>query len=208
MLWKNIFALASLSTLVYAHAAPDSSPFANHPEEIARRQLETNARHVMARNCAPQVAEYQAQRKARRELKRRGIVDDSIMDLERRQASGTSSALKPHYSTIQNTCIAAPEVTEGPYYLRNELIRTDLREAQAGTPLYLDIGVLDISTCKPATNVFVEIWACNAQGVYSAFGGSTTGGGPGGGGQAGGSGTKTNNNNFLRGGYTTNANGV
>ncbi|KAG8840891.1 hypothetical protein FRB91_005547 [Serendipita sp. 411] len=130
------------------------------------------------------------------------------MDLEKRQATSTASALKPHYSTIQNTCIAAPEVTEGPYYLRNELIRTDLREGQAGTSLYLDIGVLDITTCKPATNVFVEIWACSAQGVYSAFsqtGGSGGGGGGGGGGMSSG---KTDNNNFLRGGYTTNANGV
>jgi protocatechuate 3,4-dioxygenase beta subunit len=29
----------------------------------------------------------------------------------------------------------------------------------SGVELILDIGVLDISTCKPLKNVFVEIWA-------------------------------------------------
>ncbi|KIM22474.1 hypothetical protein M408DRAFT_322976 [Serendipita vermifera MAFF 305830] len=171
-------------------------------------KLEANERHVMARNCAPQVAEYQAQRKARRDLRRRGIIEDGPMDLNKRQTTSTSSALTPHYSTIQNTCVTAPEVTEGPYYLRNDLVRTDLRESQAGTPLYLDIGVLDITTCTPATNVFVEIWACNAQGVYSGFSSASTGGGGGGPGGGGGGSSKTDANNFLRGGYQTNANGV
>ncbi|KAG8848191.1 hypothetical protein FRB91_011044 [Serendipita sp. 411] len=37
-----------------------------------------NKRHVMARACAPQVAAYQKQRKARRALRRRGIDADGI----------------------------------------------------------------------------------------------------------------------------------
>lgn len=37
-----------------------------------------------------------------------------------------------------------------------------------------------MATCQPATDIFVEIWNCNAQGEYSAFGSaSQTGGGNG-----------------------------
>ncbi|PVF99176.1 aromatic compound dioxygenase [Serendipita vermifera] len=192
---RSLFVAITLAGYALAHPEPEpDTPFANHPEEIARRQLETNKRHVMARNCGAEIAAYQLERRQARERKAR-----------RQVASSTTSALAPHYSTIQNlTCITAPEVTE------DEWVRQDLRESQTGTNLYLDIGVMDISTCKPASNVFVEIWACSAQGVYSGFGGSTSGGGGGGpgGGGGGGSSGKTNANNFLRGGYMANSNGV
>lgn len=122
--------------------------------------------------------------------------------------------------------------TFSPFYLRNELVRQDLREGQAGTPLYLDVGVLDITTCQPAKNVFFEIWSCNSQGQYAGFGGSTVGfppsasggvpptgsfsfpfptgtGFPGPGGPEGfPSPPKTDAYNFLRGGYMTNDNGI
>ncbi|KAG8790208.1 hypothetical protein FRC16_000990, partial [Serendipita sp. 398] len=71
--------LAALAFVSPALGHPEnSSPFANHPAELARRQLEMNKRHVMARACAPQVAAYQKQRKARRALRRRGIDADGI----------------------------------------------------------------------------------------------------------------------------------
>jgi protocatechuate 3,4-dioxygenase beta subunit len=61
----------------------------------------------------------------------------------------------------------APEVTEGPYYLNNDLVRQDLREDQGGILLELDIGVIDTSTCQPLPNALVELWNCNATGQYS-----------------------------------------
>ena len=39
-------------------------------------------------------------------------------------------------------------------------------EDQAGVSLLLDYQVIDVATCKPVTNVYVEIWHCNATGVY------------------------------------------
>lgn len=62
---------------------------------------------------------------------------------------------------------AAPEVTEGPYYLNNDLVRQDLRENQGGILLQLDIGIMDTSTCKPLPNALIEIWHANATGYYS-----------------------------------------
>ncbi|CAG7852919.1 SubName: Full=Related to protocatechuate 3-Aspergillus oryzae {ECO:0000313/EMBL:CCA72665.1} [Serendipita indica DSM 11827] len=102
-----------------------------HPREIASRQLAANRRHVVARNCAPQIAAYQRKRK----LARRALMEEK---LKRRgtEFSATTSALEPHETTIRNTtCVTAPEVTEGPYYLNNDLIRQDLREIKAAFSL-------------------------------------------------------------------------
>jgi hypothetical protein len=98
----------------------------------------------------------------------------------------------------QSTCVTTPEVTEGPYYVNNELLRQDIREDQEGVDLVLDIGVIDVTTCTPLDQALVEIWHCNVSlhltsvcvvvlseymqstGHYSGFS-SANGGGTGGG---------------------------
>ncbi|KAG6909769.1 hypothetical protein DXG01_015485 [Tephrocybe rancida] len=140
-------------------------------------------RHLQARKCVSAIASFEAERM----MKRRGLV--------RRQTT-TSSAQQPHYTAIQNsTCITAPEVTEGPYYINNEYVRTDLSETQGGAKLVLDVGVIDTTTCQPIPNVFVELWNANSTGVYGGY-------------SAGGSNSNVHKETFLRGGYYTNANGV
>ncbi|CAI7675865.1 unnamed protein product [Penicillium discolor] len=75
------------------------------------------------------------------------------------------------YETIQNdTCVLSPEVTAGPYYWpHSQTIRQDMTETQDGVPLWLDIGVLDMATCKPLEGAMVDLWHCNATGSYSSF---------------------------------------
>ncbi|KAF8605351.1 aromatic compound dioxygenase, partial [Ceratobasidium sp. AG-I] len=97
------------------------------------------------------------------------------------------------------TCVTAPEVTEGPYYVNNELVRNDIRETQGGIDLLLDIGVIDTTTCQPLDQAFVEIWSCNATGSYAGFTQANAGGG---------SQNMTDQNTFLRGGIPTNENGI
>lgn len=93
-----------------------------------------------------------------------------------KRADTTTSALEPHETSIRNTtCVTAPEVTEGPYYLNNDLVRQDIRENQGGILLELDIGIIDTSTCEPLSNALVEIWHCNATGQYSGFSTTSTG---------------------------------
>ncbi|RHZ55591.1 hypothetical protein CDV55_104592 [Aspergillus turcosus] len=65
------------------------------------------------------------------------------------------------------TCVLASDVTQGPYYVSGELIRSDITEDQAGVPLYVDVQMVDSSTCEPVTNVYLDFWHCNATGVYS-----------------------------------------
>lgn len=93
-------------------------------------------------------------------------------------ASSTASAVTPYHTSISNyTCVTAPEVTEGPYYINNEMVRQDLRETQDGVTLILDIGVIDIETCLPLSNAFVELWNANATGVYGGYPATLGGGG-------------------------------
>jgi protocatechuate 3,4-dioxygenase beta subunit len=65
------------------------------------------------------------------------------------------------------TCVLAPEQTEGPYYVDDAAVRRNVREGKPGAPLTLRLTVVDASTCTPARNAAVEIWHCDAAGVYS-----------------------------------------
>jgi protocatechuate 3,4-dioxygenase beta subunit len=65
------------------------------------------------------------------------------------------------------TCVLAPEQTEGPYYVDGAQVRRNVTEGRPGVALMLRLGVLDVSSCKPIKNATVEIWHCDAGGVYS-----------------------------------------
>ncbi|EPE31970.1 Aromatic compound dioxygenase [Glarea lozoyensis ATCC 20868] len=65
------------------------------------------------------------------------------------------------------SCVLDPEVTEGPYWVAGELIRQDVTTGSKGIITHLDINVIDVSTCKPIPDIFVELWGCNSTGVYT-----------------------------------------
>lgn len=71
------------------------------------------------------------------------------------------------------TCVLAPELTEGPYYVPNEAVRRDITEGKPGTPLRLRLTVVSSSTCKPINGAAVDIWHADASGVYSGVAGNT-----------------------------------
>ncbi|KAK7721749.1 hypothetical protein SLS57_005098 [Botryosphaeria dothidea] len=67
------------------------------------------------------------------------------------------------------SCIMTPENTIGPYYVTGELIRSDVTEDQPGVPLHLDLQFIDVNTCEPVPNLYIDIWAANATGTYSGI---------------------------------------
>jgi len=95
-------------------------------------------------------------------------------------------------------CVLTPELTAGPYYLDDPLVRRDITEGRPGTPLDLSIAVVS-TDCTPLAGVAVDIWHCDAGGEYSGFNGNSLGAT-----QAGG----TNDKRFLRGVQVTDADGV
>ncbi len=72
------------------------------------------------------------------------------------------------------------ETTEGPYYIDADKIRKDITEDKEGIPLTLRLKVVDSDTCKPLRKAAVDIWHCDALGIYSGYE-SMSQGGPGGG---------------------------
>jgi protocatechuate 3,4-dioxygenase beta subunit len=101
-----------------------------------------------------------------------------------------------------NTCTMAQEETQGPYWFDVDSIRTDIREQRPGTPLTLALRVHDTSGCSAGgaptavANAVVEIWHCDAGGVYSGFESASTGGG---GRPGGGSGGESSNGSYSKG---------
>jgi protocatechuate 3,4-dioxygenase beta subunit len=63
--------------------------------------------------------------------------------------------------------LLTPEQTEGPYYVAGERVRRDIREGRPGTLLALRLKVVNASTCKPIKGAAVDVWHCDALGVYS-----------------------------------------
>ena len=68
------------------------------------------------------------------------------------------------------TCVLMPEQTEGPYYIEGEKIRRNITEGRPGVPLLVRGTIVDASTCKPIKGAALELWHCDAGGVYSGFG--------------------------------------
>ena len=66
-------------------------------------------------------------------------------------------------------CRLAAEQEEGPYYVEDELVRSNIVEGKPGVPLSLRLVVLDARTCKPLQNAAVDIWHCDAEGIYSGY---------------------------------------
>lgn len=71
--------------------------------------------------------------------------------------------------------VVEPELTEGPYYVSGELIRSDMRDGQEGVDMYIHVQVIDVSNCNPVKDMYVDLWHTNATGVYSGVVASTNG---------------------------------
>lgn len=77
--------------------------------------------------------------------------------------------------TPSSLCIVRPEQTEGPYFVDEQLHRSDIRidptngHMKPGTPLALTLHVMRLSAgdCRPLPDAQVDIWQCDAQGIYS-----------------------------------------
>ncbi|MFF3866959.1 hypothetical protein [Micromonospora sp. NPDC001898] len=110
-----------------------------------------------------------------------GTVTTSTGETVTPQATaGTSGDLAALFADA-NTCTLTASTTQGPYYFDADKIRRDIREDRPGTRLRVAIRVQDSEKCAPLANAVVEIWHCDAAGLYSGAEVQSTGGGaPGG----------------------------
>ncbi|KAF8975699.1 Intradiol ring-cleavage dioxygenase [Cyathus striatus] len=152
-----------------------------HPGELeehgtpARREFLSNAKRSI-NTCKDQVVSRGISRRA---IQRRSVLTDYL-----RKKRGLPAMRKRDLDTVLNTshlsnltgltpdspsediftgdlnCILQPEVYAG------SLLKSAV-EVQEGVPLYLDVQVLDVSTCDPVANAYLDFWHCNSTGVYS-----------------------------------------
>ena len=72
-------------------------------------------------------------------------------------------------------CVVRPEQTEGPYFVDERLNRSDIRsdpstgQARPGAPLALTLQIFQLGSgdCQPLAGAQVDLWHCDASGVYS-----------------------------------------
>ncbi|KAG7439817.1 aromatic compound dioxygenase [Guyanagaster necrorhizus] len=163
---------ALLSLLLPLLATAHSSPKTVEEREV-QRALQQAAYH-----CAPAVAEFTAHRKrawAQKVLAGnpslpayQDLFADGTYDAEPGQELMSCTPVTEEAKMDNNTCVLTPTVTEGPYYHKvGHPIRQNIAEYQIGVPLLLDIGVIDVETCKPLPNILVDIWHANATGHYA-----------------------------------------
>ena len=72
-------------------------------------------------------------------------------------------------AAMADACILTPQAEEGPYYIDPKLARTDIRDGKVGVPLTLRLRVIEAGPCSALSGARVDIWHCDARGIYSAF---------------------------------------
>ena len=91
-------------------------------------------------------------------------------------AGSISGEAQPQIAGIVSpSCVVRPEQEEGPYFLDEQLNRSDIRSdptngtTKPGVPLALAMTVYRIGggSCVPIPGALVDLWQCDAFGVYS-----------------------------------------
>jgi protocatechuate 3,4-dioxygenase beta subunit len=106
-------------------------------------------------------------------------------------------------AAVLPSCVVRPVQTEGPYFIDEKLNRSDIRSdpsdgsVKPGVPLRLTFHVFRISgtSCSPLNGAVVDVWQCDALGVYSDVRDMNAG-------------FDTRGKKFLRGYQITDANGT
>lgn len=120
-------------------------------------------------------------------------------------SAGAGGAAAPAGTDLSSlACILSPDMTEGPFFIEEELNRSDLVMGETdeaivmATPLALTIGVykVDGMTCTALPGLQVDIWQADALGIYSDVASGFV--------QA----TDTRGKKFLRGYQITNESGL
>jgi protocatechuate 3,4-dioxygenase beta subunit len=99
-------------------------------------------------------------------------------------AAATSAPATTAAASVATTlpsCIVRPALTEGPYFVDEKLNRSDIRSDPAtgvvrpGALLTLNFLVSRVSgsACTALSGAMVDVWHCDALGVYSDVGGAS-----------------------------------
>lgn len=69
---------------------------------------------------------------------------------------------------FEANCTLTADATEGPYFVTSA-VRRDIRDGKPGKELALRLKLANMKDCSPVSNAKMEIWHCDAEGVYSGY---------------------------------------
>ena len=87
-----------------------------------------------------------------------------LLQARRGQAAEASPA-----AASEDACILTPQAEAGPYYIDPKLVRADIRDGKVGVALTLRLRVIEAGPCSALSGARIDIWHCDARGIYSAF---------------------------------------
>jgi len=128
-------------------------------------------------------------------------TDGATATVETKTTTTAATKLTAAQFDSAATCRVATELTEGPYYFDVDAIRSDIREDREGTLLRLGVRVREAAGCEPIENAIVDVWHCDALGIYSGFEAASNGGGAV-------SSSRADDKTYLRGAQATNSDGI
>lgn len=170
---KSSLAVSALLTAVLV-LSPAVSHAHSGPAPLSWKRDNLAAREGLEHRCAGTLAHRRARRAeeawdavlARSEIDSKENLNLSGLRVSARRSSNKDS-----------TALVTPEVTQGPYHVLGEIVRQNMTEGQAGVPLEISIDFIDVTTCEPVKNYWIDMWQCNSTGQYAHYGAITVGGG-------------------------------
>ncbi len=96
-----------------------------------------------------------------RDRVRRRVLTTLLGRIDNRARMRRAATLAPHEATASSGA--------GPYYVPGSPRRRDIREGRDGAALTLRIRAVEAGTLTPVTGATVEIWHCDAAGIYSGY---------------------------------------
>src|SRR3569833_1535117 len=89
----------------------------------------------------------------------------SLLPVRHARAAPETAATSP----IDDACIITPQSEEGPNSIDPALVRADIAEGRPGVPLSFRLRLIEAGAFTPIAVARVDIWHCDARGLYSAF---------------------------------------
>ena len=67
------------------------------------------------------------------------------------------------------SCDVTPQQTEGPHYFDAGQVRRNITEGKPGTPLLVQLRLVESGSCEPIRDAVVDVWHVDAAGRYSGY---------------------------------------
>ncbi|MCY1143077.1 hypothetical protein OWR29_34210 [Actinoplanes sp. Pm04-4] len=98
----------------------------------------------------------------------------TVRDLARRRVLTTALRLIDNRAAMRRAVSIGPDEPTanqgpGPYYVGGSPRRRDVREDRDGAPLTLAVRTVLAGSLEPLGDALVEIWHCDADGIYSGY---------------------------------------